>query len=285
MSAPGAPRRTWLVTGASRGFGRAFVEAALEAGDAVVATARDAASVRDLVSAHPERVLGLPLDVTDHGAAQRVVAEALDAFGRVDVLVNNAGFGVAGAIEEVREEDVRAQFETNVLGALWCVQAVLPAMRGQGSGHIVQVSSIGGVAAFRNTGVYHASKWALEGLSETLAQEVEAFGIRVTIVEPGPFRTDWNGDSLRRSPPLPAYDRVLATRRHELSGVYARTQPGDPAAAARTLVRVVRSADPPRRLLLGAMAADLAPRVYRERLAEWRRWDHVARAADRSGEG
>lgn len=272
--------RTWLVTGASRGLGLAFAEVALEAGEAVVATARDPKSLDDLVAAHPGRVQALALDVTDRDAVLDVVGKARAFRGRLDVLVNNAGYGLSGGVEEVSEEQVRRQFEVNVFGALWCTQAALPVMREQGAGHIFQISSIGGVAAFPNTGIYHSTKWALEGFSESLAQEVEGFGIGVTIVEPGPFRTDWNGDSMDRAAPLPAYDEVLRARREALSGAHARTQPGDPRKAAQALLQVLASDSPPRRLLLGRMAADTGPRVYRERLAEWAAWDAVARGAD-----
>lgn len=274
------PARTWLITGASRGLGRAFAEAVLDAGDAVVATVRRAGQLADLVQAHPERALELELDVRDRAAVQDVVARAAGFTGRLDVLVNNAGYGLAGAVEEASEQQVRDQFEVNVFGALWCTQAVLPRMRAAGGGHIVQISSIGGVAAFLNTGIYHASKWALEGFSETLAQEVAPFGVRVTIVEPGPFRTDFNGDSMTRAAPMPEYDEILAARRDAHSGAYARTQPGDPRKAAAALLQVLDSEEPPLRLLLGAAAADLAPATYRRRLAEWQAWDAVARGAD-----
>lgn len=272
--------RTWLITGASRGLGRAFAEVAVEAGDAVVATARKAENLDDLVASYPDRVLALPLDVTDKAGVERAVHEALSLTGHLDVLVNNAGYGLAGGVEEVSEQQVRDQFEVNVFGALWCTQAVLPVMRAQGSGHLFQISSIGGVAAFVNTGIYHASKWALEGFSESLAQEVAPFGIGVTIVEPGPFRTDWNGDSMTRATPLPAYDDVLGARRQAMSGELARTQAGDPRKAAQALLTVLESPTPPRRLLLGALAAEVAPRVYAERLADWQAWDSLARAAD-----
>lgn len=272
--------RTWLITGGSRGLGRAFAEVALDAGDAVVVTARKVKQLDDLMEAHPGRALALPLDVTDRGAVASVVQNALALTGRIDVLVNNAGYGLAGAVEEVSEQQARDQFEVNVFGALWCTQAVLPAMRAQGSGHIFQVSSIGGVAAFLNTGIYHASKWALEGMSESLAQEVASFGIGVTIVEPGAFRTDFNGDSMVRATPMAAYDEVLRDRREAHSGAYARTQPGDPHRAGQALLRVLESASPPRRLLLGSAAAELGPATYRQRLDVWAEWDHVARAAD-----
>jgi len=274
------PPRTWLVTGASRGLGKAFAEVALDAGDYVVATARKVAQLDDIVQAYPDRALALPLDVTDHDAVRTAVAQATEFRGRLDVLVNNAGYGLAGAVEEVSEQQVRDQFEVNVFGALWCTQAVLPVMRAQGAGHLFQISSIGGVAAFLNTGIYHASKWALEGFSESLAQEVAPFGIGVTIVEPGPFRTDWNGDSMTRATPLPAYDDLLGGRREAMSGAHAGTQAGDPRKAAEALLRVLDIDNPPRRLLLGAFAADTAPGTYEQRLQEWAAWDGVARGAD-----
>ena len=206
--------------------------------------------------------------------------EAAGLTGRLDVLVNNAGYGLAGGVEEASEQEVRDQFEVNVFGALWCTQAVLPVMRAQGSGHLFQISSIGGVAGFLNTGIYHASKWALEGFSESLAQEVAGFGIGVTIVEPGPFRTDWNGDSMIRATPMPAYDAVLGARREAMSGAL-RPHPGRrPAPGRRGAAGGARQPEPPRRLLLGAMAADVGPATYRARLDEWAAWDDVARGAD-----
>jgi NAD(P)-dependent dehydrogenase (short-subunit alcohol dehydrogenase family) len=272
--------RTWLITGASRGLGRAVAEVALEAGDSVVVTARRAEQLDDLVRKHPDRALALQLDVTDHAEVHAVVAQATNFRGRLDVLVNNAGYGLAGAVEEVSEQQVRDQFEVNVFGALWCTQAVLPVMRAQGTGHLFQISSIGGVAAFLNIGIYSATKWALEGFSESLAQEVAPFGIGVTIVEPGPFRTDWNGDSMTRATPLSAYDDVLGDRREAMSGVLTGTQAGDPHKAGEALLKVLNSNAPPRRLLLGALAADTAPATYRQRLTEWAAWDTTARGAD-----
>lgn len=275
-----SPPRTWLITGASRGLGRAFAEVALEVGDSVVATARQPEQLADLVAAHPGRALALSLDVTDRASVFDVVAQAAGFTGTLDVLVNNAGYGLSGGVEEASEQEVRDQFEVNVFGALWCTQAVLPIMRTQQRGHLFQISSIGGVAGFLNTGIYHASKWALEGMSESLAQEVAPFGIGVTIVEPGPFRTDWNGDSMSRATPLAAYDEVLASRRQAMSGSLARTQAGDPRRAGEALLKVLESDTPPLRLLLGALAADVGPATYHTRLTEWAEWDAVARGAD-----
>jgi NAD(P)-dependent dehydrogenase (short-subunit alcohol dehydrogenase family) len=198
--------KVWFITGASKGFGHEWSIAALERGDSVAATARDVATLDDLVEAHGDRVLPLTLDVTDRAADFAAVAQAHGRFGRLDVVVNNAGYGQFGMVEELSEDDARAQIEANLFGALWVTQAALPFMREQGSGRILQVSSIGGVTAFPNVGMYHASKWGLEGLSQSLAQEVAAFGIKVTLIEPTAYSTDWAGPSARHAEPLAAYD-------------------------------------------------------------------------------
>src|SRR3954471_10434053 len=218
--------KTWLITGTSRGFGREWAEAALERGDSVAATARDTSALDELVEKYGDAVLPISLDVTDRDADFAAVAQAHDHFGRLDVVVNNAGYGQFGFIEELSEAEARDQIETNLFGALWVTQAALPFLREQGSGHIIQVSSIGGISAFPMVGIYHASKWGLEGFSQALAQEVAGFGIHVTLVEPGGFSTDWSGDSAKRSEQLPAYDEVhrvtLENRARRAS------DPGDP---------------------------------------------------------
>lgn len=275
-----AATRTWLVTGASRGLGRAITEAVLDAGHTVVATARQPQALAGLAGKYGDRVVPLALDVTDRARAGEVVREAAARAGRIDVLLNNAGYGLAGAVEEVSEQQVRDQLEVNFLGALWCTQAVLPVMRAQRSGHILQMSSIAGIATYPNLGMYNAGKWALEGMSEALAHEVAGFGIRVTLVEPGEFRTEWSGAAMTRATPMPEYDEVLAKRRHGLSGAYAHLQPGDPYKAGLALLKLVDAEDPPVRLLLGNSAADLAPRVYRQRIEEWERWDSLTRTTD-----
>jgi NAD(P)-dependent dehydrogenase (short-subunit alcohol dehydrogenase family) len=275
-----ADNRVWLITGASRGLGKAFAEEALAHGDRVAVTVRELSAVADLARGYGDQMLTIELDVTDHAAVLDAVATVVDRWGQIDVLVNNAGYGLAGAIEEVSEERARRQMEVNFFGALWCTQATLPHMRRQGGGHIFQISSVGGLTSQPNTGLYCASKWALEGMSESLAMEVAPFGIHVTIVEPGPFRTDWNGNSMERADPNPAYNKVLAARREILSGAHAGTQPGDPERAAAALRTMLDAEQPPLRLLLGVFAADHAPRIYQERLAEWGRWDELARSAD-----
>lgn len=272
--------RTWLVTGASRGLGRALVESVLAAGDRVVATARDASALDDLAAQHGDRLLPRDLDVTDRDAVVAVTNQVAAETGRIDVLVANAGYGLAGGVEEVTEQQARRQVEVNLFGALWSMQAVLPTMRAQRRGHLLAISSVGGVGAFPNTGLYHATKWGLEGLSESLAQEVAPFGIHVTIVEPGPFRTDWNGTSMERAEPMHAYDEVLGPRREAMDGSGAFTQPGDPHRAGEAMIRAVDSDDPPRRLLLGEMAADLAPKLWQQRIDEAAAWRGVAVGAD-----
>ncbi len=200
--------KTWFITGTSRGFGREWTIAALERGDRVAATARDASSLDDLVERFGDAILPIALDVDDRAADFAAVEQAHAHFGRLDVVVNNAGYGHFGLIEEITEAEARAQIETNLFGALWVTQAALPLLREQGSGHVIQVSSIGGITAFPIVGIYHASKWALEGFSQSLAQEVADFGIHVTLVEPAGFSTDWAGDSAKRSEPLEAYADV-----------------------------------------------------------------------------
>jgi NAD(P)-dependent dehydrogenase (short-subunit alcohol dehydrogenase family) len=268
--------RTWFITGASRGFGRAWAHAALARGERVAATARDVASLEPLVDDHGDAVLPLTLDVTDRAACFAAVAATREHFGQLDVVVNNAGYGLFGAIEEVGEEQARAQIDTNLFGALWVTQAALPIMREQRSGHILQVSSIGGVAAFANLGLYHASKWALEGFSDALAQEVAGHGIRVTIIEPGPYATDWSGSSAVHAQPNPAYDAVRDARLAQRGG----RPPGDPQATATAILALVDADEPPLRLFLGALPERIATRVYEERLATWAAWRDVAEAAE-----
>ena len=274
--------RTWFITGASRGFGRSFTQAALAAGDRVAATARDTSSLDDLAAEHGDAILPIALDVTDRDADFAAVKQAHGHFGRLDVVVNNAGYGLSGAIEEVSEEQARRQMEVNFFGPLWVTQAALPILRKQGSGWIVQVSSIGGLAAFPLTGIYHASKWALEGLSETLRQEVGPFGIKVLMVEPSGFRTDWAGSSMDRADPIDDYQGIeaIAQRRAAQRAENNGSQPGNPELAARALLETLDSDDPPFRLLLGNFAYDTATDRYHSRLEEFRAGEKVARGAD-----
>ncbi|MFC4947995.1 SDR family oxidoreductase [Pseudonocardia sp. GCM10023141] len=269
--------KTWFITGASRGFGREWTIAALERGDTVAATARDTATLADLQERFGESLLALQLDVTDRDAAFAAVAAAHERFGRLDVVVNNAGYGHFGMVEEISEAEARAQIETNLFGALWVTQAALPFLREQGSGHILQVSSIGGISAFPNVGMYHASKWALEGISQTLAQEVADFGISVTLIEPGGFDTDWAGSSSKHSTPLPAYDEFRA-KAQEARKARVGT-PGDPEASSRAVLTIVDAEKPPLRVFFGPGPLGIATADYESRLATWREWQPVAVAA------
>lgn len=269
----------WFITGASRGFGRIWAEAAAARGDFVVATARDASTLDDLVAAYPDRVHALTLDVTDRAAAFAAVQQAKALLGSLDVVANNAGYGLFGAIEEITEEQARQQIETNVFGALWVTQAALPIMRAQGSGHIIQVSSIGGVHAFPGLGLYHASKWALEGFSQALAAEVADFGVRVTLVEPTGYATDWAFGSAVRAEPIADYDplreRILEARARVVA------DRGDPAATAPVILELVDMDTPPLRLFLGEGPHEMIKVEYAARLAEWERFDDLSRSAHR----
>jgi NAD(P)-dependent dehydrogenase (short-subunit alcohol dehydrogenase family) len=264
--------RTWFVTGASRGLGRAATVAALERGDRVAATARDLAALDELVAEHGDAVLPLRLDVTDPDQARAAVRTAADELGRIDVVVNNAGYGLFGTVEEITPEQLRAQLDVNLFGVLHVTQAALPVLRAQGAGHIVQVSSSSGVAAWPGLGGYSASKWALEGLSESLAQEVAGFGIHVTLVEPGPVDTGWRGESAVRAAELPAYDALRAAAWHP---------PGSssPADVARVILAVVDADEPPLRILVGDLAVDAVLPITEERITAWRGWEDLGRSA------
>jgi NAD(P)-dependent dehydrogenase (short-subunit alcohol dehydrogenase family) len=269
--------RTWFITGASRGFGKEWSIAALERGDTVAATARDTATLDDLVAQFGDKVLPLRLDVNDRDAVVAAVQQAHDRFGALDVVVNNAGYGQFGMIEEISEAEARAQFDTNVFGALFVTQAVLPYLREQGSGHILQVSSIGGISAFPNIGIYNASKWALEAFSQSLAAEVADFGIKVTIIEPGAYSTDWGGASAKHATANPAYDAFrekAAQQRKARAG-----NPGDPEATRAAVLQVVDAEHPPLRIFLGDGPLAIASKDYESRLATWREWEHVSVAA------
>jgi NAD(P)-dependent dehydrogenase (short-subunit alcohol dehydrogenase family) len=267
--------KVWFITGSSRGFGRQFTEAALERGDRVAATARSTDTLTDLVAEYGDSVLPLTLDVTDKAAVAEAVNLAHRHFGRLDVVVNNAGYGLFGAIEELTEEQVRGQMETNFFGALWVTQAALPLLRAQGGGHIVQISSIGGVITFPLVGGYNASKWALEGLTDSLAQEVAGFGIKVTLVEPGSFATDWSGSSGAFAEPLPAYGELHAA----VVANMANVQNGDPSAAGAALMKIVDADNPPLRVFFGDFPIHFVPQVYAERLKTWQEWADVAAQA------
>ncbi|MCF2529633.1 SDR family oxidoreductase [Yinghuangia soli] len=277
-TAAGRTPRTWFITGASRGLGRAFAEAALGAGDRVAAAARSTAALDELAAAHPGRVLPLTLDVTDREAVSRAVEAAVAHFGRLDVVVNNAGTLSMGMVEEFTEAEARAQMETNFFGALWVGQAVMPYLRAQGSGHIVQISSIGGLAGFPLSGLYAASKFALEGMSEALAMEAAQFGVKVSIVQPGGYWTDLY-TAMKAATPLEAY----APLRAELEKMWAEgSVDSEPRLAAEALLKLVDSDEPPLRLLLGSMVYDLAFDVSRKRMETWAAWEGTSRAAEKA---
>ncbi|MFF4836995.1 oxidoreductase [Streptomyces sp. NPDC001315] len=271
---------TWLITGASRGFGRALAEAVLESGDQLVATARRPEQLADLVSRYGDRVRAVALDVTDTAAAQHAVQAAVDAFGRLDVVVNNAGYANSAPIEEMTEDDFRGQFEANFFGVVNVTRAALPVLRAQRSGTFLQFSSLGGrVGGTPGMGAYQSAKFAVEGFSEVLAGEVAPFGLKVVIVEPGAFRTDWQGSSMELHAVGADYEETVGamnTYRAANNG----NQPGDPVRAARVLIDVARHDDPPRRLLLGAQAVTMALEAGDARAAETRKWAEASGAAD-----
>lgn len=266
--------KVWFITGTSRGFGREWAIAALDRGDKVAATARNTNSLDDLVEKYGDAILPISLDVTNKDAATAAVTEAHAHFGRLDVVINNAGYGHFGFVEEVTEAEARAQIETNVFGALWVTQAALPFMREQKSGHIIQVSSIGGISAFPLVGIYHASKWALEGFSQSLAQEVAGFGISVTMIEPGGFSTDWSGDSSFTSEPVAGYE---ALHEEVMAGRKARfADAGDPVATRSAILKVVDAEKPPLRVFFGTAPLGIAKADYASRIAIWEEWNDVS---------
>ena len=270
--------RVWFITGTSRGFGREWAIAALDRGDRVAATARSVESLSSLVETYGDDILPLQLDVNDRDADFAAVKQAHDHFGRLDIIVNNAGFGHFGMIEEVSEAEARAQIETNLFGALWVTQAALPYLRAQGSGHIIQVSSIGGISAFSGVGLYHASKWALEGMSQALSLEVKTFGIDVTLIEPAGFSTDWSGASAARSDPNPAYDGVREAAAKTRASRQAAQ--GDPVATRAAILKIVDAKQPPLSVFFGSTPIGVARADYAARLATWEEWQPVAIEAE-----
>lgn len=258
-------KKTILITGASRGFGKIWAESFLKHGDYVIATARNIESLNDLVSKYGESVLPLQLDVTNKDQCFEVVNKAQEHFGKIDVLINNAGYGLFGAVEEASEQDVRNQFETNVFGALWMIQAVLPIMRNQASGHIIQVSSVLGIAAVPLLGLYNSSKWAIEGLLESMSAEIQAFGIQTTIIEPIAYNTDFAGASGTHSKPIDAYDGFKTVAYEQLQNMPY----GNPEATAEVILKVVDAENPPLRIFFGKTALPWVKQVYADRLSQW----------------
>lgn len=264
--------RIWLITGVSGGLGRALAKEAALNGDIVFGTLRKPEQIAEFNDLVHGKTFGLELDVNMHNEIGPVITHILDQFGRIDVLVNNAGYGLFGAIEEVSMEEARQQMETNFFAVLALCQAVLPIMRNQNSGHIVQISSMSGVCANSGTGLYNASKFALEGMSEALAIEIKPLNIRLTLVEPGPFRTDWAGASSLRSKNIIEDYSSGAGARISLLQNNSGKQPGDPAKGAKAILKAINSANPPLRLVLGKPALDAIRGKFKqveEELSEW----------------
>lgn len=266
MALPDAP--VWFITGCSTGFGRDLARLVLDRGWRAVVTARDADRVADLVAGREDRALALALDVTEPQEIAQAVAAAENRFGRIDVLVNNAGYGYQASVEEGREDLIRAQFDTNVFGLFALTRTVLPGMRTRRSGHIVNFTSVAGLIGFPGSGYYAASKHAVEGWSDALAAEVGPLGIAVTCVEPGPFRTDWAGRSLQQTPVTIVDYAETAGKRMDTTKGYSGEQPGDPVRAGEAIIAVTEEPNPPRHLVLGKFGYDAVTAKLRERLAE-----------------
>jgi NAD(P)-dependent dehydrogenase (short-subunit alcohol dehydrogenase family) len=270
----------WFITGCSSGFGREFARAALEHGFRVIATARDVRKLDDLLVGYQDRARSLTVDVTNPEQIKHAVDQAERAFGRIDVLVNNAGYGYLAAVEEGEDREIRAMFETNFFGLAAMIRAVLPGMRARRHGFIVNMASVGGFVGFPGSGYYAATKFAVEGLSQSLAREVEPLGIHVLLVEPGPFRTDWAGRSLKQSPNfIGDYEETSGRRRRNMAG-FSGTQPGDPARAAEALIKVLDSPAPPAHLVLGREGIDNVERQLRSTLHEIDIWRQTGLGTD-----
>ena len=268
-------QKVWFITGASRGFGHQWAKNALKRGDKVAATARDPKALDGLVTTYGDSVLALPLDVTDQAAVFKAVNQAHQHFGRLDVILSNAGYALMGAVEETNLDDARANFETNVLGTLSVIRAALPLLRTQGSGHILPVSSVGGLVTFPLGGIYQATKFAIEGLAQTLAQEVAAFGIKVTLIEPGPFATEFMSlSSMKHTAPMVEYEPI----RQQLAMMLTPEMFGDPAATTDAIFKAVDDDEPPLHLVLGPLLP-MIRQIYAGRLASWTKWEAVSNAA------
>ena len=271
---------TWLITGTSRGFGRQLAEAVLAAGNNLVATARNTATLDYLAAKYGDQIRPFALDVTDAAQAQAAVDTAIGAFGQLDIVVNNAGYANMNSIENADPDDFRAQVETNLWGVVNVTRAALPVLHAQRSGHIIQFSSVGGRLGSPGLGAYQLSKWAVEGFSEVLSKEVAPIGIKVTIIEPGAFRTDWAGDSMAITDTL--HEDYQPTVGAMIESVRASSgkQPGDPARAAQIILDIAGTQQPPLRLLLGRSALHLARGVLADRSAEDEKWAAVTESAD-----
>ena len=271
--------KRWLVTGSSRGLGRALVGALLEAGHEVVATARDAGALADFAQRYGARVELFPLDVTDAAAAEAAVQRAVDSFGGLDVLVNNAGYGNVNAVEDTPLEEFRREIEVNLFGTIILTKAAIPVMRRQRSGHIFNISSVGGRLGAPGRAAYSAAKWGVEGFSEVLAKEMALIGVKVTIIEPGGFRTDFAGSSTKIQEGRPEYDAVVGVAAR-MQRDYNGRQPGDPERAASVILDIARLPDPPLRLPLGSDATKAIRQADERRLSELEAWEAVSVSTD-----
>src|SRR5258707_11777818 len=274
--------KIWFVTGSSRGLGRTLVEAILAAGDRVIATARKPEELKDLSATYADSIRAVKLDVTSPADVEKAVATAVEAFGRIDVLINNAGYGFLGAFEEMSDDEFKGQIDTNFWGVVNVTRAILPHLRQQGSGHIIQITSIGGRSAFPGFSGYHAAKFAVEGLSEALALEVKPLGIKVTIVEPGGFRTDFAGAAMAFAKPIEAYAPTVGAMRGYMEA-HDGKQPGDPRKAAMAIMKIVDLAEPPLRLPLGNDALAFLRYGYKNSTEEVERWAEITESTDFDG--
>jgi NAD(P)-dependent dehydrogenase (short-subunit alcohol dehydrogenase family) len=280
MNEPPTPSRVWLITGCSSGFGLALASAVLARGQRVIATARHLSALADLTARFPETCRVLALDVTDPSQVKSVVGQAREFFDRLDVVVNNAGYGLIGAFEELGAEQISRNFQTNFFGALEVIRAALPILRAEGRGHIVNISAAAVIANYAGFSIYGATKWALEGVSESLAAELKPLGIKVTIVQPGPFRTDFIARSLERAEShIADYDRTSGKFQRFLETMHGK-QPGDPAAAAEAIIAAVESDAPPLRLVLGKYANDKTRKKLADAERERALWEQVGLSAD-----
>ena len=270
----------WFITGCSTGLGRALAQRVLEHGHRAVVTARNVEQISDIMAEYPETALGVALDVNASDQADAAIAQTEKTFGAVDVLVNNAGYGYLAAVEEGDDREIRDMFETNFFSLTALIRKVLPGMRARGSGHIVNISSVGGLLGGASSGYYNATKFALEGLSEALALEVEPLGIHVTAIEPGPFRTDWAGRSIKQAKqPIAAYAGTAGARRAQITG-RSGTQAGDPVRAADAIIKVVESPDPPHNLILGKNGLDRVRTKLAALMQSIDDWEDVTLSAD-----
>jgi NAD(P)-dependent dehydrogenase (short-subunit alcohol dehydrogenase family) len=272
--------KVWLVTGSARGLGRKIVEAALEAGEHVVATARDPRQLADLIERYGDRVRAVALDVTDSAAARAAVQAAVDAFGRLDVVVNNAGFGHLSPFEQASEDDFRAQIDTNFYGVVNVTRAALPVMRLQRSGHVIQISSVGGRVGIPGLSAYQSAKWAVGGFTEVLSQELAPLGIKVTALEPGGMKTEWGVEAKGATPELLADYAPSVGAVVDMLGQYVGNETGDPEKVAQVVLKLAHHAQPPVHLLLGSDALHYAGEAEKARAASGEAWQAVSRATD-----